>query len=90
MAWVIKFEEEAKKEFARLDRTAQERIRKYLRERIALSENPRVFGVPLRGDLSGLWKYRIGAYRVIAEVGDEELLILVVRIGHRRNVYGGH
>ncbi|MDQ7833685.1 MAG: type II toxin-antitoxin system RelE/ParE family toxin [Desulfovibrionaceae bacterium] len=90
MAWRIEFEAEAKKEFANLDRQVQERIRKFLRERIAVSENPRDFGEPLRRNLTGLWKYRVGDYRIIAEIADEKVLVVVLRIGHRRKVYGGH
>jgi len=90
LAWRIEFEAEAKKEFAHLDRQVQERIRRFLRERIAISENPRDFGEPLRRNLTGLWKYRVGDYRIIAEIADEKVLVLVLRIGHRRKVYGGH
>lgn len=90
MAWRIEFEAEAKKEFCHLDRHVQERIRRFLRERIAMSENPRDFGEPLRRDLAGLWKYRVGDYRIIAEIAEEKVLVLVLRIGHRRKVYGGH
>lgn len=90
MAWRIEFETEAKKEFALLDRQVQERIRRFLRERIAISKNPRDFGEPLRRNLSGLWKYRVGDYRIIAEIAEEKVLVVVLRIGHRRKVYGGH
>jgi len=88
LTWRIEFEDAAKKEFARLDRQAQKRIRKYLRERV--SENPRDFGEPLRKNLSGLWKYRVGDYRVVAKIIDDIVLVLVLRIGHRSKVYGGH
>ena len=90
MAWRIEFEEAAKKELARLDRQTQARILKYLRERVAPSENPRAFGEPLRSHLAGLWKYRLGDYRVVVEIHEETVLVLVVRIGHRSKVYGGH
>ena len=90
MAWAIKFERSAKKDLARLDRKAQADIWKYLQDRIATDEDPKRFGDPLVGDLSGLWKYRVGSYRVIVEIRDQEVVILVVRVGHRKNVYGGH
>lgn len=77
-------------ELARLDRQVQERIRGYLRQRIASSDNPRDFGQPLRRDLAGLWKYRVGDYRIIADIQDQTILVLVLRIGHRSKVYGGH
>jgi mRNA interferase RelE/StbE len=90
LAWSIEFVAEAKKEFAHLDRQVQERIRRFLRERIAKSENPRDYGEPLRRNLTGLWKYRVGDYRIIAEIAEEKVLVVVLRIGHRRKVYGGH
>ena len=90
MAWQIEFEREAKKELARLDRSAQADIMKYLKNRIAGNDDPRRFGAPLRSNLSGLWKYRVGAYRIIAEIQDHRITVVVVRIGHRSRVYGGH
>ena len=90
MAWRIEFEQSAKKELTRLDRQAQARILRFLRERIATGEDPRRHGRPLRRDLSGLWKYRMGDYRIVADIQDDRVLVLVVRVGHRRRVYGGH
>jgi len=90
LTWRIEFAAEAFKEFACLDRQVQERIRRYLRERLVPCDNPRAFGEPLRRNLTGLWKYRVGDYRLVAEIQDEMILILVLRIGHRRKVYGGH
>jgi len=90
LTWRIEFEEAAKKEFARLDRQAQIGIQRFLRERIATDEDPRRFGGPLRLNLSGLWKYRIGDYRVVCDIQEETVLVLVLCVGHRRTVYGGH
>lgn len=86
----ITFEESAKKELLALDRTAQTEIVKYLRSRIAVDQDPRRFGGPLRKELAGLWKYRIGNYRVICDIKDQEVTVLIVRIGHRSKVYGWH
>lgn len=90
MAWEIKFSETAMKQLAKIDRQAQKNIWKYLKERIAASEEPRSYGVPLRKDLVGFWKYRVGNYRIVVDLQDDELVVLVVRVGHRKNVYGGH
>ncbi|MGC8491984.1 MAG: type II toxin-antitoxin system RelE family toxin [Syntrophobacteraceae bacterium] len=90
MVWRIEFDEPAKKELARLDRQVQVQIQRFLRERIATEEDPRRFGGSLRGNLSGFWKYRVGDYRIVAEIREEEVLVLVVRIGHRSKVYGEH
>jgi mRNA interferase RelE/StbE len=89
LAWRIEFDAAAEKELAKIDKQAQKRILQVLRKRIA-PNNPRDFGEPLRGELAGLWKYRVGDYRIVSEIQDGKLLVLVVRIGHRRRVYGGH
>jgi len=90
LAWKIEIEKAAKKELAKLDKTAADRILRFLEERIAPSENPRLFGEGLTENLSGLWRYRIGDYRIIAEIQEESIIVLVLRVGHRSKVYGGH
>ena len=88
--WKVDYEEKAAEELAKLGNPVAKRIKKYLDTRIATNEDPRRFGEPLADNLSGLWKYRIGDYRVIADIQDELVLVLIVRIGHRRKIYGGH
>ena len=90
MAWIVEIQKSAKKELSKLDKTAAERILRFLEERIATEEDPRRFGESLAENLSGLWKYRIGDYRVIVEIQDERVVVLVLRVGHRSKVYGGH
>jgi mRNA interferase RelE/StbE len=90
LTWKIEFAKSAKKELKAIDRKAQRDIRNYLRTRIATDEDPRRFGDPLSRNLSGLWKYRIGIYRVICDIQDNVMIVLVLRIGHRRLIYGGH
>lgn len=90
MAWTIEIDKAAKKELAKLDRTAATRILRFLEERLAADEDPRRFGEALTENLSGLWKYRIGNFRVIAEIQEHKLVVLVVRIGHRSKVYLRH
>jgi mRNA interferase RelE/StbE len=87
LAWRIEWEDEAVKELKALDTRAQRAIVRYMRDKIATDENPRRYGDPLRKDLKGLWKYRIGSYRIICSIEDEKVIILVVRVGHRKNVY---
>ena len=87
MAWRVEWEDEAVKELKALDTRAQRAIVRYMRDRIATEGDPRRFGDPLRKDLKGLWKYRIGVYRVICSIEDQRVVVLVVRVGHRRNVY---
>jgi mRNA interferase RelE/StbE len=59
----------------------------YLRQRIASSKNPRRFGYSLVGDRKGLWRYRVGDYRIVAAIEDNRFVVLVVALGHRREIY---
>ena len=85
MAWKIELTGSAEKELAKLDKSAAKRIINYLRERVSV--DPRATGKALKGDHSGLWRYRIGDYRVICEIYDEMISVLVIRVGHRKEVY---
>ena len=88
MAWHINISETAKKQLQKLDRHTAQRLDNYLRERVLLHDNPRIVGAALQGNRLGeLWKYRVGDYRIIVRIKDQELEILVVEVGHRREVY---
>ena len=87
MAWRVEWEDEAVKEIKKLDARARRNIVRFLREKIATEDDPRRFGDPLRKDLKGLWKYRIGDYRIICSIEDKRVVVLVVRVGHRSCVY---
>ncbi len=87
MAWRVEFEADADREMQRLGEVASARIAKYLRTRLATSEDPRRFGQPLRADLHGYWRYRVGDYRLIARIIEDRVLVMIVRVGHRRDVY---
>ena len=87
MTWKVELEEQAEKELDNLDPQAARRILRYLFSRIATNEDPRRFGDPLRYEWSGHWRYRIGDFRVICEIQDQALVVLAVRIGHRKNIY---
>lgn len=71
-----------------MDRTVQQGVLRYMRERICTDSNPRRFGKQLGGDKQGLWRYRVGAYRVICRIEDDRMIVLVVRVGNRQRVYG--
>jgi mRNA interferase RelE/StbE len=86
--WVYSFDDRALKELRKLGKNAQRDIITYLDERIAGEGDPRRFGKGLKADLAGLWRYRVGDYRVLCQIRDGELLVLVVAVGHRRDVYG--
>ena len=81
MAWTIELSEKAKRQLSRLDRPVQKRIRSYLQQKIAESEHPKQFALPLRGDLSDFWKFRIGDYRVLAEIHEENRQVVIALSG---------
>ena len=88
MAWLIKFDDKAKKDLAAIDKAAAKRIMKFLRERVSPLDDPRSIGEALKGSkLCAFWKYRVGDYRIISDIEDGALRIFVVRIGNRREVY---
>ena len=87
MTWIVEFDDSATKELRKLDRQAQQEILRYFRERIATNEDPRRFGKPLSHDLTGLWRYRVRNYRMICNIEDDKLTVLVVRAGHRKHMY---
>ena len=87
MRWAYSFDERALKELKKLGKQAQQEILKYLDERIATEEDPARFGKALRGDLAGLWRYRVGDYRLICSLKNGQMLVLVLKVGHRRDVY---
>nr|VFJ49046.1 MAG: mRNA interferase RelE/StbE [Candidatus Kentron sp. DK] len=86
MVWEIRYTDTALKQLRGMDRSTARRIFDYMEQRIARSTNPRASGKALSGFV-GLWRYRIGNYRVICQIQEEKCLILAVRIGHRKEVY---
>ena len=90
MAWEIKISKRAENSLAAMDTTAAKRIKQYLEEKVATDLNPRRLGKSLHGNLSGYWRYRVGDYRIICEIHDEEVVVLVIEVGHRSKIYGGH
>jgi mRNA interferase RelE/StbE len=87
MRWAYSFDERALHELQKLDRQAQKDIIAYLDKRIATKEDPRRFGKPLKANLTGLWRYRVRDYRILCQIKDRMLLVLVVSVGHRKNAY---
>ena len=87
MTWTVEFDDGAAKELRKLDKQAQRDILRYFRERIATDEDPRRFGKPLSRDLVGLWRYRLRNYRMICNIEDDKLTVLVLRVGHRKDIY---
>lgn len=88
MAWSIELAEVAAKQLSKLDPAVARRVLRFLRVRVAAATDPRSVGSALKGDKLGrLWKYRVGDYRIIAEIRDREIRVVVVRLGHRREIY---
>ena len=87
MAWTIEYDEEAVRDLKKLDRRAQREILDYMGQRIGRAEDPRSFAKPLRHSKFGLWRYRVRDYRIICQLQQAKLIVLVVAVGHRSNVY---
>jgi len=87
VSWAYRFDERALKELKKLGGPAQKEILAYLDKRVAGKEDPRRFGKALHANLAGLWRYRVGDYRILCHIRDAQLLVLVISVGHRKNVY---
>ena len=88
MVWRIEVSETAEKQLAKLDGPVAQRIRSFLRERVSLLDDPRSIGEALKGsELGEFWKYRVGDWRLICEIRDQQILITVLSLGNRREVY---
>lgn len=88
MAWKIELARKAEHDIDKLDSQTARRILRFLRDRVSSLENPRSIGQPLQGsEFSGLWRYRVGDYRIICDIEDSRIVVLVLHVGHRREVY---
>ena len=87
MAWTIEYAETAKRQLRKLDKTVARRIVDFMDERVAPSNDPREIGKALKGPMGDLWRYRVGDYRVICDIQDKLLTVLVLRVGNRREIY---
>jgi mRNA interferase RelE/StbE len=88
LGWKIEFHPRAEKELAKLDQEASRRILRFLRDHVATREDLRSLGEALKGpEIGRFWKYRVGDYRLICDIQSQRITILVVRVGHRRDIY---
>jgi len=88
MAYRVELAESADRELGKLDAQQRKRILKFLQERVAKLDDPRSIGEALHGSQLGeFWKYRVGDYRLISKIEDDRLAVLVLRVGHRREIY---
>lgn len=87
MVWMINYSDRALKSLRKMDKQNARRIMDFMDLRIAVAADPRRSGKPLKGELGEFWRYRVGDYRILCEIRDDELVILAATIGHRREVY---
>ena len=88
MAWQIEFDPDALKELKKLDRPIQSRLIAFLRDRLSVLDDPRSIGEALSGSrLGNYWKYRVGDWRVVCDIQDQRVVVRVLRLGNRREVY---
>jgi mRNA interferase RelE/StbE len=89
MAWAVELADSAADALDKLDATARHRIWRFLRGWLLRTDNPRQRGKALTGNYAGLWRYRIGDYRLVCQIQDAQLVVLVIKVGHRSDVYQG-
>lgn len=87
MAWTIEYTDSARRQLRKLDKKSARRILDYMDQRVAPLEDARSIGKALRGPLGEFWRYRVGQFRVICELQDLKLRVLVLRVGDRKDVY---
>ena len=87
MAWRVEISPGAERQLGKLDTQHAKRILKFLHERVSVAEDPRISGKALKGQLGDYWRYRVGKYRIVCHIENEALVVLVLRVGHRKNVY---
>ena len=87
MAWTVEYDPRVQKDLQAVDAAMQRRILDYMDVRIATDEDPRRFGKPLRHDFRGLWRYRVGNYRLICDIRDQPRVVFVLTVKHRSTAY---
>ena len=88
--WVVEFKPKAFKELKNLDHKIQAQIFHFLDRLVEHHESPRSVGLPLQGKSKGFWRYRVGDYRLVCAIEDHRLIVVVLGVGHRREIYINH
>ena len=86
MKWQVAFDPAAEKQFSKLGKSAQRDIERYIANRLETAEDPRSFGKPFLS-IKGAWRYRVGDYRLVCAIQNHQVTVLVLKVGHRRDVY---
>ena len=87
MRYSVELTDKARKLLEKMDSQVSRRIRKWINTNLEGCENPRLYGKALHGNLAGNWSYRVGDYRIIADIQDDKIIILITDLGHRREIY---
>ena len=87
MIYELKYEAKAVKQIKKLDPATRKLIKSWIEKNLLNTDNPRQHGKGLTGSLSQYWQYRVGDYRILAEINDTEIVIIIVEVGHRREIY---
>lgn len=87
MKWRVTVKKKVTKALSKMDVRDSTKILKFIHETLSTLENPRQSGKSLNGNLTGYWRYRVGDFRLVCEIHDDELMIVAVDIGHRREIY---
>lgn len=87
MAWTVEIADTAERQLRKLEQQTRKRILDWLDDRLEGCKDPRHFGEALKGGRAGLWRYRVGDYRIICDLQDRRLVVLALAVGHRQEVY---
>lgn len=87
MIYKLKYEAKAVRQIKKLDSATRKLIKTWIEKNLLNTDNPRQHGKGLTGTLSQYWRYRVGDYRILAEINDTEIVIIIVEVGHRREIY---
>ncbi len=87
MKYKVIFEKKAEKSLKKIDHTHKKIILSWIKTNLENCENPRQYGKALTGDKKGYWRYRVGAYRLITRIDDDRLIIIMINVSHRKNIY---
>ncbi len=84
MKYKIVYEKKAIKSLSKIDKAQQRLIISWIEKNLSNADNPKVTGKALKGNLKDYWRYRVGNYRILADIKDEEIKIIIINIGHRK------
>lgn len=87
MEYRVLFEKNAEKQLKKLDISQQRMLMAWIEKNLVNAENPRILGKPLKGNLKDYWRYRVGNYRIIADIDDSVVRVCIIEIGHRKDIY---